>query len=195
MIGPPDAERADPHEHVRLCLLDLPPEPLYQSIDVVSSPGGPVGESARRNCSGVAVVIRKRNLLPILRDRIGVKVVVDVHAVDVVPPDDVDDDIHEPVSRRRLPGIEPEKLSVVTHRLRQGLAGVGRRNRTRGPGVANPVGIEPDVEFQPAGVGLGDGKLEGIVGRIRRLSHRAGEIFRPGLEGRDIEGVGRWTNL
>ena len=55
MARSPDVERADAHEHVRLELLDLPPQPLHQPIDVVSPPGGAIREAAGRHRAVMAV--------------------------------------------------------------------------------------------------------------------------------------------
>jgi hypothetical protein len=42
------------------------------------------------------------------RARVGIKVIVDVHAIDVVTADNVLDDVEDVLPRRRLTGIEPK---------------------------------------------------------------------------------------
>ena len=55
--------------------------------------------------------------------------------------------------------------------------------------------IEPRMQFKSAPVRLFDRKGERVIKRLRRPPHRAGEIFRPRLDGRGIHRVGRRTHL
>ena len=195
MAGPPDAEGADAHQHVRLELLDLPPQPLHQPIDVVPPPGGAIREAAGRHRAGMAVGVGEGHLAAFLLDRVRVEVVVDVDAIHVVPADHVADDLDEAVGGHRLTGIEPEKLPVAPHGVWHRDAGVRRSHGPGSIGMADAVGIEPAMEFEPAGVRLRDGEGERVVGRVRRLAHGAAEIVRPGLERRVVEGVGAGPHL
>ena len=58
---------------------------------------------------------------------------------------------------------------------------------------AGTVGVDPSVDFQAAGFGLGNKVGEGVVAGIGAL--RACEVAAPGLEAGRVEGVGLGSDL
>ena len=128
-------------------------------------------------------------------NRIRIKIVVDVHAIEVVAANHIRDDVERAADREGLGRVHPELLTVGFHRLGMGPRDMIRREGRTGARVAGAVGVEPRVEFEPAAVCLGDPELQRIVKRRRWPALFAGQIFRPRLQRRRVERVGRRPHL
>ena len=51
------------------------------------------------------------------------------------------------------------------------------------------------MQFEPAGMGLGHREGQGIPGRVRALSHAAGEVFAPGFQRRRVQRIAAGADL
>ena len=160
---------------------------LDEHVDVVPAPVTDVLEPLAVRLERGAVGER------LAGQRIGVEVVVQVHAVDVVAVHDVQDDLRGQVAYLRQARVEPQRAAVAVYPVR-----VQPRLAARGELLAvglraGAVGIEPGVEFQPAFVRLGDEEGQRVIAGVAALV--AGEVLRPGLVRGAVERVGRGTDL
>src|SRR5262249_49419944 len=92
--GSRDPERADPEEDTLLLGLDPPGKPLDQLVDVLAPPVGAVQCTAGRLVFPPAGLVREVEILLLLargrvRDRVGIKIVIEMNAVDIVPSHNV----------------------------------------------------------------------------------------------------------
>ncbi len=197
--GTRDAERADAEQDGPLFPLDPLINPLDEPVDARASPVTAVELPPGRLVLPPARVVREGELsfLPWRvggEDRIRVEVIVEMDAVDVVAPEDVKDDLQGALRGLRLARIEPEHLAVALHEIGARLADViGRFLEPRVE--AGAVRVEPGVQLEPAPVGLVDPEAERVVVGFGPISLRAGEVRRPGLEARLVEGVGGGADL
>ena len=123
---------------------------------------------------------------------VGVKVVIDMDAIDGVAANDIEDDIENIASGGGNSWIEPKLAGVVTNPF-----GVKAGDVVGSEGVfgvdGGAEGIEPSVELETSGVGGMDGEREGIVAWGGALM--SGEKSGPGLGLGLIEGVAGGANL
>ena len=157
---------------------------------IVPAPVRLVAEALCPAILGEGIVIRKRPPA----DRIRIEIVVEMDAVHVIARYDVAHDLQDVLARSGLPRVEIDLAGVFLEDVGvpagymaadQGLSGVER----------HAVGIEPRVQFHPAGMALLDHEAERIPERLRSLALRTGQITRPGLYVRYIESVGLRTYL
>jgi hypothetical protein len=128
-----------------------------------------------------------------LRQRIGIEIIIDVHAIHVVAADDITDDGERALGGDGLAGVHPEHVAVFLHDVGVRQADVVGREGGFGLGVAGAVGVDPDVQLEAAPVRLLDPDGERVV--ARRATLDAGEVFRPGFEGGGVECVGGGADL
>src|SRR5690606_292439 len=104
---------------------DLPVKPGHQRVHVFATPVVAGQISAHRSITAVALVVGKGDqpagAVPLL---VRIEVVVNVHAVDVVPADYVDDDLHRSVLHLGLSGIHPQVRAIPLDEVRAGAAQV-----------------------------------------------------------------------
>ena len=110
-----------------------------------------------------------------IRDRVWVEEVVDVHAVDVVAPNDVAHDGDGALGDCGVAGVHPQAGAVDAHEVAVGAEDVRGRQHERVARVAGVVRVEPRVQLEAARVRLVDREREGVVARIG-----AGRTIGPG---------------
>ncbi len=182
----PDAEGAYPEYHPGLGGGYHVVYLLNEQVDVATAPVGQLHAFAVA-AEGGAVV--KAHAL----DGIGVEVVVEVYAVDIVAGHDIAHHRGDMVAVGRLAGVEVQS-PVVPHRALGMAAGYVPGRHALAAGGRDAVGVEPGVQLHAAGVGLVDDKLQRVPCRRRRLASGT-EIAAPWLEPRGIEGVGLRAHL
>jgi len=157
--GSPDSKRTDADADSRLSRLDRSIERADEVVDVVSTPIG----SAQAAPGAIALpgsIIRKGGSTRFQRVRI--KVIVEMYAIDIVTPDDVSNDADDIGARRRVARVEPELFAEAAHPFGMLFRNVIRRQSfTRAHRGAKR--IDPGMQFEPARVRLSDRKLKGIV--------------------------------
>lgn len=160
--GAPNAEGADADAHPRFALFDVLVEAGNKAIDPVAAFGGRF--AAAHDFSVL---------------RVGVKIIVEVNAVDVVAVDDVEDDVEDFLLSNFAGGIDPGQGAELDHEfgiLAGNMLVVGG-NVAAGKGAER---VEPRVELEAACVSGLDGEGEGIV--AGRNAHFSREPRRPRLE-------------
>ncbi|RAO32897.1 hypothetical protein PSN13_03587 [Micromonospora saelicesensis] len=195
----PDAERADAELYPRLGRLDLAVHLLDQQVDVVPPPVGPVGEAPVVGREGRVV----RHLVGAAG--VGVEVVVEVDAIDVVPLDGIHHGGLDELADLGDPGVVVEPaagdagrwvgegpVGVLLRRVAGGELGeVGAG--AAGGGHRDAVRVEPGVELQVPLVRLVDQEGQWVPARV--LAAYPGQVFRPGLVRRGPERVGGGPDL
>ena len=124
--------------------------------------------------------------------RVGVEVVVDVDAVDVVAAGDVGDDADGVGADAGITKIHPKLAAVSADSVGEAAGDVvGGVGFARGGGGSE--GVEPGVELEAAAVGFGDGEGERIVtgGAALFTEEDGGPGFEVGL----VEGVAGGADL
>ena len=189
--GTPDAERADAEFDVRLFLLDGAVEALDEGVDVVAPPFGDGHASPAGSVGVVGGGVVEDDFAT---NGVGVEVVVDVDAVDVVAFGDVNHDLDGAVLNRFVRGVEPELAARRHEVLRMGFADVGGSSRDFLIG-AGAVGVEPGVNFKAAFVGFPDREVERVVAVGGGAALLAGEPVGPGFDAGVVKGVGGGADL
>ncbi len=125
--------------------------------------------------------------------RVGVEVVVEVDAVDVVAVHHVHDQVGDerPYLRQARVVVEAAVLAHDPVRVLPGRVGGGEA--LEAAALAHPEGVEPRVQGEVALVRLGDGERERVVSGVPPLRPR--EPARPGLVRRRPHGVRSGTYL
>ena len=173
-VRPTDAKRADPEAHVVLLAADAAVERLDELIHVlpppvgarefaagreVTLPRGAIGEfeifcGRRRTGIGERSGVGRGG--PAVGNRVGIKIIVEVDAIEIVVADDFAHDIERAFLGHGFTGVHPHQLAVgFDHagvRLRE-MARVEFGNRAL---VAGAVGIEPRVQLETPTVRGGD---------------------------------------
>ena len=164
----------------------------------VTLPRGAIGEfEILRGRSGARIGERGGVGLggPAVGDRIRIKVIVEVDAIEVVVADDFAHDIERAFLGHGFTGVHPHQLAVSFNhagvRLRE-MARVEFGNRAL---VAGAVGIEPRVQLKAPTVRGGDPLAQRIVERLGRAALFPGEKLRPRLERRRIDRIGGRAHL
>ena len=121
--------------------------------------------------------------------RIGIEIVIDVNAVDVVFAKNVQDHSQRKFLDLALARVHPQKLAIFSDEFGMRATDVVRGNGRNGFEVARAKGIEPGVQLQSAFVRLGNRERKRIIKRRGRLAHSAREVFRPGFERRRVQCV------
>lgn len=153
-----------------------------QAVDVVAAPGVAAVEVAAVLLPALVVVERR------VAVGVGVEEVVEVHAVDVVALDHVEDDVADPRLHLWVAGVEVGLVGVLDEPLGILLDGVVVDQVLQVRILqAHPVGVEPGVQLQTALVGLLDRERERVVAGIAALL--AGQVARPRLLVRLVKGV------
>ena len=190
LAGFPDAEGAEAEFDPGFDGLDGGVEAFDEAVDVVAAPVV-AGELA----AAVTVALPTGLVGEVdgfaggVLDLVGVEVIVEVDAVDVVAAEDVEDDAEGVFGGVVFAGVEPELFAVGADEAWLGAADMVGGDFRFGGIVAGAEGVEPGVEFQAAGVGLGDGKSKRIERGFGRFAHLPGEVFGPGFVGRGVEGI------
>ena len=177
----PDAERAQPEPYPRLGRVDPLADLLDERVHIGPSPVAPGLALAVARVAGVVV-----ELVPL---RVRVEEVVEVHAVEVVAVDRVEDRVLDVRARRGVARVEVETavgralgerhrpVRVLAQRMvRRELVEVG----TGTPGgrrLAAAVRVEPGVELEVAGVRFLDHPAHRVPTRV--LAAFAGQPLRP----------------
>ncbi len=133
--------------------------------------------------SGIELGIGEIDFLFILGNGVGVEVVVDVDAVDVV----FGGDFHKYVVGSILDGLGGGNHPFVST-VGGGKIGVGRNYAVGAYGaflgrVECSVGVEPGVDFDAAPMGFGDGEFEGVETVGGSFALGAGEVVAPRFVG------------
>ena len=111
-------------------------------------------------------------------DGIGIEIIVKMDGVHIVTRHDVGDDLHRMGDRFGLAGIEIQLLSVAFEDFRfPEIQVLGAELFLIGGSHA--IGIEPGVQFHPAGMALFDHELQRIPERIGRDALLTGEEAGP----------------
>ena len=164
-----------------------------QEVDVVAPPViAPVGGEARgRTVAGEALLVRER----LAGDGVGIEIVVDMDAVDVVTGDDVAHHAADEESAVGDAGIE-ERHAVIAHEP-LGMAAVDvRLGEVLKVRCAGAIGVEPGVKLQPAQV-AGFDEVSQWIERVvlGRFALTARQPAAPRLVARGVEGVGLGADL
>lgn len=102
----------------------------HQGVDVFPTPIGLTEFAAGAMVAIPTAVVRERDRCAETRFfGVGVEVVVDVDAIDVVAADDVGDDLHGLVAGLGESWVKPEEFSVVDHEIGLGPTDVLGGNR------------------------------------------------------------------
>ena len=207
------AKRADAKQHPAFFAVDAGVQRLDQLVDILTAPvraaelaAGQqvalprrlVGEVEFHPGGAVAAIAVERGRFAgaaCRLDRVRIKIVVDVHAVDIVAFHHVQHDVQRLLRRRFLGRIHPQEFAVTFHHGWIGFGDVAGGQRRFGARVARPVGVEPGMQLQAARVRLGDPECQRIVHRLRRDALRARQIFAPRLEPGRVDRVGAGTHL
>ena len=191
--GAIDAEGGDSELDVALLALDFFVELLDEVVDVFASPVIFVEALA---VLGVAGGVGEIDLLLVFVENwVGVEVVVDVDAVDVVALDDVDHDVQGSLLDGGFAWIHPEEFSVLLDDCGVGFAEVVVSETVLLGGVEGAVGVEPAVQFDAVFVAFGDHEFEGVPCGAWGAALLSGEVFAPGFELAFVEGVGGGADL
>ncbi len=183
----PDAERADAELDPRLERLDPLGDRPDELVDVVPPP-----------------VLDRREARAVLRvgggvgqrlagHGVGVEVVVEVHAVDVVVLHAVQDRRVDVLAGLRQARVEVELAAVGPHPVGVLPRGVGGQELRRVRLHRDAVRVVPGVQLEVACVRLRHDEGERVEARVAAL--RAGEVLRPRLVGAGPERVGRRPHL
>src|SRR4051812_39779000 len=202
VAGTPDAKWADADGDPRLCDMHALIERRDEIVDVVTTPVVAIGPMLPAPVLDPRRVIRKIELVDDLdrvamtpapdaaisctRLAIGIEEIVEVHAVDIVALDDVDDRRHHGFACLRDAGIDPLLPAIPAHPIPMLPSDV----IARGANAAierGAEGIEPRVHLDAAGVRLANRDGKRIVAGIDALMSR--ELGRPRRERRRIERI------
>ena len=179
------AERADAETHPRLLAVNAIVDAFHQQIDIAASPIGARQPAAQIDPSLPGGVVRK-----VLLDRrhaagkvyrVGVEIVIDVYAVDVVSTHHVEDDIQRPLCSGILAGIHPQIAAIALHHLRVGVGDMHGRVRRFRRSVSRTIGIEPGMQFDAALMRLFDPHFQRVVIGVGHLALLAHQILGPRL--------------
>ncbi len=171
-------------------------EQAHELVDLRPPPVVPRQRAAHRPVALPTALVQriKRGLRDILFG-IGIKIIVDVNAIDIVTAQHVEHDVERVPLHAGIGRILPEVLAVAPHPFgtrHADMIGRGGGFRARDPRAKR---IEPGVQLQSAPVGLRHGEGQRIVEGRGSRAHRAGEILGPRFEVRRVQGVARRAHL
>ena len=183
-----DAEGRDAKLHPRFNAVDLLAEGLDEDIDIVAAPVGNGGKLA--SVAVVGGLVGDGDA----RHGIGIEVVVDMEAIDVIAADDIADDAEDVVAVLALAGVEDLESVIVEDALGMGHGDVVDGQLARVLRLRT-IGIDPGVELHAAAVTLVDHPLQRVpIGRGRRAL-ATGQEAAPRLVAARVEGVALGAHL
>lgn len=187
-----EPERADAETRARPDRTHQRVHRLHQPVDVRAAP---VVARQRAGVAAPGCLVGERHLVIARAQRVGVEVVVDVHAVDVVAAQHVGDDGQRVRGGAGLGRVEPELVAVAPHQRRLRHRHVRRHVGRLRRGMARAVGVEPGVQLEPAPVRLGDPERQRVPRRLRRQALRPAEELGPRLQCRRVDRVAARPHL
>lgn len=178
--GSPDAKGADTDAYPRFALLHRVVHILDEGINVRSALGGrfAIWEIGRWTT--------------VYDGGVGVKIVINMDAIDVVAFDDIHDDLERALAGKRGSRIHAEVLFVGPN---DGWVGAGDVVARRREGFVrrSAEGVKPCVDLDASGVCLLDAEGEWVVAGVS--AHGAAEPLAPGFVVRLVERVGIGADL
>src|SRR5438105_884359 len=206
--GTPDTERTDSHRHPWLRDVNTLIKRRDKIVDVVTPPIVAIRPALSASVLDPRGTIREVELVhdsdrvamapatypPIVRARlpIGIKEVVEMHRIDVISLNDVDDGREDRLPRRGDAGIDPLLSAIASNPLVMN----SRDVVTRGSNAAVErcaKRIEPCMHLEPARMRLAHDHGERIVARVHSLS--ASQLRRPGCERGLVQRVATQPNV
>src|SRR5690606_35375275 len=159
-VRAPGPDRADAHLHPRLDALDGLVHLAHVAVDVLAPPVTAPESTTRGTVARVARGVGEVELAAVRPAlAVGREVVVDVNAVDVVPANNIRDDLHAALADRILARIHPQVAVVALHEIRFRTTDVRRGDRSGIRRMPRAVRIEPRMQLEAARMRLANREL------------------------------------
>ena len=212
-VGTADTERADTEAHPALFAVDAGIQGFDQLVDVLAAPGRAVQLATGQQILLPGRLIGKRQFAlgaTIARvqrgrlgsrtgagrvDRVRIKVIVDVHAIDIVAAHHVQYHVRRVLRGGGIARVHPQVAAVLLDGRRVGGRETVARQRRLGRRVTGPVRVEPGVQFQAARMRLRHPEGQRVIHGQWRLALLSGQVFRPRLQLRRVNRVGAGPHL
>src|SRR6185312_2890768 len=184
----PDGKWADPEFAIGLLLFYRLAEPDDDGVGVAAPPFTLAHPIA---IPGIARIVREiLAWSPTLYDIIGIKIIVEMDGVDIIPLYDIADDIRYIFLHFLVTRIEIKRVLEPHEPLGMFPGNMIRRDRRFPDSLHGPVRVAPCMEFHSPPVCLFDHELQRVIIGRRRLPLHPREPFAPWFVWRRIERIG-----
>ena len=187
----PNPKRRDAKLHPRLLSVNALVELTYQGVHILAAP-----IVTRQHATGALIALEATIVGEVHKPPaavaflVGIEVVVNVYAVDVIARDDIEDDANGVLTHGQLTWIHPLLTPVLAHQRRTREGHMAARMGAFGARMPRAVWVEPGVQLEAALVRFIHGKAQWIPPRIRGHAFRARQKLGPRL---NLAGVERIT--